>query len=211
MENVAIKKFLSSGDGYGYGDGSGYGYGYGNGDGDGNASGAGSGNASGDGAGYGSGYGYGDGYKINNDFIHKIDEIPTIIKNIKGSVASGFIIYKDLTQSKTYVVKGNGYFAHGETIKLAMQALEEKIMQDLEPDELIEKFLEVTDINKSYPATYFFEWHGKLTGSCLQGRESFVKNNNIDLTKDMDIHKFIEICKDSYGKDVFKMLIEKLK
>ena len=192
MENK-IKKWLSDGSGSGSGSGSGFGSGSGDGSGD----------------GYWDGYWY--GCKIGNDFVHNIDSTPTMIKNIKGDVASGYIMMKDLSQIKTYVVKGGGYFAHGETIKLAMQALEDKIILNLEPEELIEKFLEVTDTNKNYTAQYFFDWHGKLTGSCLQGRELFVKNKNIRLESEMNMYEFIEICKNDYGKDVILQLESRIK
>jgi hypothetical protein len=190
------------GDGYDYGYDSGYGYGYGSGYG----YGTGSGYGSGSGSGYGSGDGY--GYLVNGKMIYSIDDIPTIINTIKGNVARGFIVNKDMTFTKTYVVKGGGYFAHGETILLAAQSLENKIIANMDIDEIIEKFLEVTDKKKNYPAKYFFEWHGGLTGSCLQGRESFVKNKGIDLESDMTLTEFIEVCKDDYGKEVILKLEE---
>jgi hypothetical protein len=164
----------------------------------------------GDSSGYDSGYGdgSGDGYKINNDMIYNIDSIPTIIKHIKENVAKGFVVNDDLSFTKAFIVKGNGYFAHGASIKEAMQSLEDKIISNMDVDEIIEKFLEVTDRNKSYSAKYFFDWHGRLTGSCLQGRESFIKNKSIDLDSDMTLKEFVKVCKDDYGKEVILKLEE---
>ena len=230
METVSVKSFLSSGygdgsgdgsgfgfgfgDGYGYGcgdgDGAGFGYGVGDGFGDGDGFGCGDGLGSGFGSGHGFGSGDGYGYKINAKTIHGIDGTSTILTSIKGAIARGYIVNKDMTLTKTFVAKINNMFAHGKTIKEAMESLEEKIISNLEPEEVINLFIEKTELTKRYPASYFFEWHGKLTGSCLQGRESFVKNLNIDLAKDITVKEFVEICKDSYGKEVILMLKDRI-
>lgn len=207
-----------SGSGSGSGDGSGSGAGYGSGSGDGCRSGSGSGDGSGagswDGSGYGSGAGDGSwsgaGHKLNNKKIYKIDNVNAVITNIKGNIATGYIVNDDFTQTKTCVAKNEEYFAHGKTLKEALQALEEKVIANLDSDEIIEMFLNEIDIAKSYLAQYFLDWHGKLTGSCKQGRESFIKNKNIDLNSNMTVLEFIEICKDDYGKDVILQLKERL-
>ena len=161
---------------------------------------------------YGSGSGYGDGFKLGKDMVYNIDDVPTVIKSIKGNVARGYIVNDDLTMNKTYVVKDekNKYFAHGKTIKKAAEALQNKIIADMDTEELIDMFLCEVDINKQYPASYFFNWHGKLTGSCLQGRESFVKNKRIDLTKNMTLGEFLEITKHEYGGEIIEQIIEKI-
>ena len=70
-------------------------------------------------AGFGAGAGAGAGYKLNNEYVFKVDGMPTIIKSIKGQIAKGYIVNEDLTMTKTYVVKSldSQYFAHGESIK----------------------------------------------------------------------------------------------
>jgi hypothetical protein len=232
MEN--IKDWVKVNDGYGsgYGSGSGsgnadgYGYGYGDGYGSGsyNADGYGSGYGSGDGygdgyaygygSGYGSGSGSGDGsgYKISGCDIYNIDGINTIIDNVKRLVSSGYIVNKDLTQTKTYIVKDaeSKYFAHGSTLKQAMESLEEKIVADLGVDERIETFLKDVDKNKKYPIKYFFDWHGKLTGSCLQGRESFIQNKQFNLNDEINLNEFIDLCENQYGWGVIKQIKEEL-
>lgn len=76
-----------SGSGYVCGSGSGYVCGYGDGYGD----------------GYGFGFGFGDGFgyssssctdiiMFNTEKIYRIDEVPTIIRNIKKQIAKGFIV-----------------------------------------------------------------------------------------------------------------------
>lgn len=60
----------------------------------------------------------------------------------------------------------DGKYAHGETVKKAMDALRDKIFCDMPEEKRIEKFIEETDPKKTYPARYFYDWHHRLTGSC---------------------------------------------
>lgn len=54
------------------------------------------GDGSGDGSGSGYGDGYGDGVKsINGNSIYVVDNIPTIITNVKGNIAK--VLYFSLT------------------------------------------------------------------------------------------------------------------
>ena len=206
-----IKRFLTSGygsgDGSGYGSGDGSGYGYGSGDGSGYGSGDGSGYGSGDGSGYGYGYGSGDGLlSFNNTKIYTIDSVATIITHVKNNIAKGFILNKDFTKDECYIAKGHNYFAHGKTIEEAIKNLQDKIFDDLEPEEKIEEFKKEFKKDKKYKGTEFYKWHNRLTGSCEMGRNSFVKNHNINLNEEFTVKEFIEITENDYGGDIIKML-----
>ena len=225
MESL-IKKFLSikgsgSGDGSGYG--SGYGYGSGSGSGDGSGSGYGSGSGSGSGYGYGSGSGdgsgdgYGDGSgsgdgirSINNQTVHLIDGVQTIIYSIKGNVAKGYILGGDLTLSDCYVIKRNDLFAHGKTLRDANEALNVKLFELLPIEDRIVEFNKIfKDYKKKYSASLFFDWHNKLTGSCDLGRRSFCQSNGIDLDNGKyTVFEFIELTKNSYEGHIIKMLVK---
>lgn len=234
MEEKLIEQWLNvevissgagTGAGYGYGDGNGYGsgtgsgygdgYGYGAGSGDGSGTGDGSGSGDGTGAGYGSGdgYGYGSGWGFINNIkyynqnrIWLIDRVPTIIKSIHGNVARGFIMNKDLTLDPTYIVKGSKLFAHGSTLIEAIQSLNGKIFDDMDLEDKIEIFKGKFNKTDKYKGTEFFTWHHNLTGSCLQGRNSFVKNNNLNLEDRYTVSEFLEIVKGSYGWGVLENL-----
>ena len=125
-----IEEFLKvdsgSGFGSGFGDGSGDGYGSGDGSGSGFGSGFGSGSGFGDGSGdgYGSGSGSGNGFGDGiNTFCGKkvyiIDDMQTIIESVRGNIAKGYILQSDLTLTPCHVVKENGKFAHGNTLREA--------------------------------------------------------------------------------------------
>ena len=194
MEEMKILKFLSKGYGYGYGDGSGYGSGYG--------------------YGYGSGYGSGDGIikSFNQERVYKIDGVNTIIRHIKGNVAKGFILNNDFTLDTCYIVKGNNCFAHGETLRKAQEALEDKLFEDLDVEERISIFVEKFKPGKKYPAKDFYSWHNKLTGSCEMGRKAFAKDHNIDVENDkLTVGEFINLTKDAFGGSIIRQLAEELK
>ena len=160
----------------------------------------------------GSGYGDGSGYglkSINNNKIYVIDGVQTIITNVKLNLAKGYIVKSDLTLDPCYVVKGDGYFAHGKTPKEANDALRAKIYENMDEDEAIEKFMGTFREDASYAGRDFFEWHHYLTGSCLMGRESFVKDKGLSLDAMYTVREFIELCKHAYGGEVIGHLKEK--
>lgn len=143
--------------GYGGGWGSGYGLDEGNGNGAGENSqdelygdSYGYGEASGSGEDDGTGFGGGEGVAVQNATrnlalargrfyfqncisfdgkqVYMIDAVPTIITAVTGALAKGFIIAPDFTLSPCFIVKSEGYFAHGKTVQEAREALREKIM-----------------------------------------------------------------------------------
>ena len=177
-----------SGYGYGYGDGSGYGYGYGDGD--------------------GSGYGDGSGLvEINGQKVYSIDDTATIITAVRGNVAKGYILQTDLSLKPCYVAKGNNCFAHGYNLRDAMNALTDKMFEDMPEEDRIAEFIKAhPDINKAHPNRDLFEWHHRLTGSCLPGREAFVSNKGLSLDGETTVADFIELTKNAYNVSVIKNL-----
>ena len=207
------------GDGYGYGDGcgSGGGSGYGDGGGSGDGSGGGSGDGSGDGSGYGDGYGggygdgYGDGYvygggikKYDGEDVHMIDGVQTIITAVHGNIAKGTILQEDLTLTPCFVAKVDGFFAHGETARAAVEAARDKAFKDLPQEERITAFLNAIKPNTAYPVMTLYDWHHRLTGSCEAGRKAFAKDHGIDLSTCMTREAFFELTKDAYGGSVIR-------
>ena len=212
MEKI-IEEFLKieTGDGYGSGDGDGDGDGYGSGSGDGYGYGYGDG--------YGSGYGSGDGYgygsgvsRFNNDKVYSIDRVSTIIKKVKGNIAHGYILNDDFTLEPCYIAKGHNKFAHGKTVRKAVEDLQNKIFEDMDTDEAIELFLKEFELDKKYNAKDFYIWHNRLTGSCEMGRDSFVKNKGIDLENNMyTVQEFINITRNDFGGDIIRQLEDVIK
>lgn len=189
------------------GDGSGSGYGSGSGSGDGSDSGLGSGS----GDGYGDGYGLGSGDRIkaiNDQQVYMVDGISTLIDVCHETYAMGRILHSDLTTEKCFIVKQDGMFAHGETMRDARDALLGKLFDDMPEEERIEKFVESHDLHERYTNRDFFSWHHRLTGSCLQGRTAFAQDHGIDLDGSMTTKEFLELTKDSYGGDIIRRTIK---
>ena len=235
MEEIKILEFISSGEGSGngdgngrgticgcsYGSGDGSGYSYDDGSGDGSGSGSGDGYASGGcyGSGYGSGYGdydgsgfgdcYGSGLKsINGKKIYMIDGIATTIRHIHGNTAKGTIINRDLTETPCYIVKEGKYFAHGKTLAEVREALQDKLFYEMPTEARIAAFWACHKKGVKYPTKDFFEWHHKLTRSCLMGRQQFAKDHGVDLEGEMTVEEFIKLTENSFGGDIIKKLEE---
>ena len=219
----SVKKFVAvssgygsgsdcgSGNGFGSDNGSGYdyGYGYGNGNGSGFGSGSGYGFGSGSGFGNGSGFGSGDGIaSYDGRDVHLIDDVQTIITAVFGGAAKGYILETDLTLTPCYVAKSGNTFAHGNTLKEAIDELHEKLFDDMPEEDRIAEFFKAHSPGVKYPAKDLFVWHNRLTGSCEAGRMSFVRSHDIDLENDtFTIEEFINLCKDSYGGETIKKLL----
>ena len=199
---------LGRGDGSGFGSNDGYGFG--------------SGNSSGPGFGEGSGFGYGDisayssvrgGIKVlNGNIVDYIDNIPTIITQVHGNIACGYIVQNFPTLESCFIAKVDNFFAHGKTLKEAVANAKAKRMRKIPIEEQIEKFIKVLGpLDSEHTGKEFYDWHHVLTGSCEMGRDTFCKTHNIDLTQKYTVKYFLDITKDSYGSDVIKLIEEAYK
>ena len=234
MESLTdkIEKFLAissgygsgsgSGSGSGYGDGSGSGYGSGYGDGYGDGSGSGSGSGSGYGSGYGDGYGSGDGdgdgsgdgsgsgYGIEEFDGHKlysIDDVPTVITAVHGNYAQGFTIKNNSIKVPCYIARVDNKFAHGETLRQALEDATAKAMQAKPLEERIADTVKAhQDPNEIIPNTELFKLHNVLTGSCKFGRKQFCEQHGISLDDAMTMCRFMELTANAYGGEAIRQL-----
>lgn len=158
---LSIKQpiYASCGSGFGSSDYSGCGDGYGSGQGYASKDGNGFGN--GCGAGYNNFYGYGfgcicgrgfdksDGYDegsyygniltFNGNIVDNVDMLPTIIIQVNGDFAKGYIVKDDLTLESCYIAKVGNFFAHGKTLKDAVTDAEKKREKNMPIEERIKK------------------------------------------------------------------------
>lgn len=218
-----------SGSGDGDGDGWGSGWGYGSGDGYGRVSGLGSGWGSGSGSGSGSGWGYGWGsgsgygsgdgsgsgsgwgsgslHSVNGQAVHYIDDLPTIITSVHGSIAQGGIVKFDFTLKPCYIARVGDCFAHGDTLHDAVRDATAKALEDEPVEERVARFRAAyPDYNKPVSCRELFDWHHILTGSCEAGRRQFCRDHDIDLDASYTVRYFIDITRDAYGGGVIKLL-----
>ena len=193
------------------------GYGTGGGSGSGSADGSGVGYGSSDGSGsiygfdYGAGYGgnYGGFKELNGNIVDYIDNVPTIISQVRGNIARGYIVKEDLTLDPCFIAKVDGSFAHGKTLEGAVIDAKAKEIEKLPIEERIANFKETFGpLNSEHIGEEFYVWHGILTGSCRMGRDGFCKAHGIDLSKKYTVKYFLDITKDSYGGDVIRLIKE---
>jgi hypothetical protein len=135
----------------------------------------------------------------------------TVIEKVHGNVVKGFTINSDLTIRPCFICKGENEFAHGATFAEAQKALQDKIFKSMDTEDKIAAFLKEFKPDVKYPARSFYEWHHKLTGSCEFGRNSFVKNNGIDLENGMyTVQEFIEYTKNYFGGDIIRQIAKEM-
>lgn len=199
---------LGRGDGSGFGSNDGYGFG--------------SGDSSGFGFSDGSGFGYGGnsayssvrgGIKVlNGNIVDYIDNIPTIITQVHGNIACGYIVQNVPTLESCFIAKVGNFFAHGKTLKEAVADAKAKRMGKTPIEEQIEKFIKVLGpLDSEHTGKEFYDWHHVLTGSCEMGRDRFCKIHNIDLTKMYSVRYFLDITEEAYGSDVIKLIRKEYK
>ena len=127
-------------------------------------------------------------------------------------MAKGFIFQEDLSLTPCYVVKGNNLFAHGDNLHDAMSALTDKMFGDMPEEERIAEFIKAhPDIHKAYPNRDLFDWHHRLTGSCIAGRNAFVKDKGLTLDGETTVAAFIKLTKNAYGGSTIRNLEEAYK
>ena len=171
-----------------------------------------SGSGSGSGSGYGDGYGDGYGSCIKDfagETVYWIDNVQTILDHVRGNVAKGRILNGDLTTKKCWIVKQDGKFAHGASLREAQQALVDKLFDDMPEDERIEAFVAEHEINTAYPNRVFYSWHHRLTGSCDLGRKTWVEERGLSLDDSITTREFLELTKDAYGGSVIRKVLER--
>lgn len=229
---LSIKRpiYASCGDsGFGSSDYSGCSYGYGSGQGYASKDGCGSGN--GCGAGYSNFFGYGfgcecgcgyeesDGYgegsyydnilTFNGNIVDNVDMLPTIIIQVNGNFAKGYIVKDDLTLKSCYIAKVGNFFAHGKTLKGAVTDAKKKREKNMLIKERIKKFVETFgSLNSEHIGKEYYDWHHILTNSCQMGRDKFCEAHDIDLSKKYTVKYFLDITKNSYGSNIIKLIRE---
>ena len=209
-----------SGSGSGISCGFGYASGFGSGDVDltcfgysfahGYGCGAGHSDGSGDGydfdGGFGNGSDEGDVKSINGNIVDYIDDVPTIITQVRGNIACGYIVKCDLTLEFCYIAKVGDSFAHRKTLRDAVADAKAKGTERLPIEERIKKFKDVFgSLDSEHTGKEFYIWHNILTGSCRMGRDEFCKSNNIDLEKMYSVRYFLDITENAYGDEIIKL------
>ena len=126
-----------------------------------------------------------------------------MIDRVHGNYAKGRILQSDLTTRPCYVARVGNYFAHGDTLRQAMDDAQAKYDEHLPLEERIAAFnAEFPDRNVKVDAARLFQWHHRLTGSCLMGRKQFCEERGLDYEHGhYTVNEFIALTRNSYGKE----------
>ena len=171
-------------------------------------SGAGSGSGSGSGSGDGYGYGYGDGSGVkefNGRKVYDIDSVPTLIFAVKGDTAKGATLQKDMSLKDCWIAKRGNFFAHGDTLHAAVEAVEAKWRENRPLDDRIAEFVK-THPSLDEPYGDLFDWHHILTGSCEFGRRQWCDGHGYKPTDSITLRAFFEQTKNDYGRVVIRQV-----
>ena len=142
--------------------------------------------------------------------VYQIDGVATLIESVHGNYAKGSILRSDFTLKPCYIARVDDSFAHGETLRKAMQDAASKAMERMPLEDRISEFKKLFPYaDTMIPARKLYEWHHILTGSCEMGRKQFARDNNIDIDSDhFTIREFISLTKHSYGSSAIRKLAE---
>jgi len=110
-----------------------------------------------------------------------------------------------LTLKPCFLAKYEDHFAHGKTSREALDEARNKAFEDATEEERIERFL--SEFPNGGKAQDLFSAHGWLTGSCLMGREQFVKDHGINMDGSFTLQEFVDLCKDAYGGEIVRRLV----
>ena len=144
---------------------------------------------------------------MNGEPVWLIDDVPTILRVVRGDVAKGCILRGDLTLVNCYVAKGGGFFAHGSTLREAVEALREKRLENMPEEERVKAFVEThPDPDAEYANEDLFQWHHRLTGSCLAGRKAFIEDRGLSLEGTTTVREFIRLTRNAYGGSTIRKL-----
>lgn len=139
--------------------------------------------------------------------VYNIDGVPTIITDIYGDRAQGFILNPDLKLTPCYIVKKNGRFAHGETLHEAKGMLLAKLYNMKPESERIKAFKKkFPKYDVPYSNADLFNYHHILTGSCRLGRLAFMRSHGLSLKGTTTVEDFIKLTKDAYRGNIIKRL-----
>jgi hypothetical protein len=84
-----------------------------------------------------------------------------------------------------------------------MAALTDKMFEDMPEEERIAEFIKThPDPNAEYPNQDLFDWHHRLTGSCMAGRNAFIKDRGLTLDGQTTVIDFIQLTKYAYNGSV---------
>lgn len=111
--------------------------------------------------------------------------------------------YKYSSSRYVYVAERNGYTAHGENVKRAINDVDFKILRSMNIGENIERIKKQGYITAND--------YRLITGACHYGVNKFLEENNLTWEDKKSIEEVLKLVENQYGYDRFKEFVEILK
>lgn len=147
----------------------------------------------------------------NGEPVYVVDGIPCVFKTVHDVWAKVDVINrKDFTARTAFIGKCKGFFAHGETLRKALQDAKAKYFRNIDfeskKEELKRLFSRSAD--KKLPVSILYEWHGILTGSCRFGRDEFMRTHALKDDDRLTLNEFVDLTAAHFGGDKIQKLTE---
>ena len=138
--------------------------------------------------------------------------MPTAITAVHGNYAQGFTVKCNSIKVPCYIARVDNSFAHGETLRQAIEDATDKALQAKPLEERIaDTVMAHPDPNEIIPNNELFKLHNVLTGSCEFGRKQFCEQHGISLDESMTMCRFIELTAAAYGGEAIRQLAKAYK
>ena len=95
-----------------------------------------------------------------------------------------------------YIAEKNGYTAHGETIRNAVEDLQFKMLENVNLEEHIQRIKQQGYMNAND--------YRLLTGACREGTNHFLQEHGLTWEDTMSVEQVLEITKGQYGFERFQ-------
>lgn len=147
----------------------------------------------------------------NGERVYVVDGIPCVFKTVHDVWAKVDVINRtDFTAQVAFIGKCKGFFAHGETLRMALQDAKGKYYRSVDfeakKEELKALFLRSAD--KKLPVSTLYDWHGILTGSCRFGRDEFMRTHALKDDDRLTLNEFVNLTAAHFGGDKIQKLQE---
>jgi hypothetical protein len=137
--------------------------------------------------------------------VYFIENMPFVLYNVIGKAAYAGKLLPDMSIKRGVLVRYGDSFAFAESAKDAFdKARELSIKRGWKrtvPDPAKFMLDKYPDPDCLYPIKELLELHNILTGSCLSGREDFIRNNGLDITGKATLRDFFNYSKYVFGKE----------
>ena len=123
-------------------------------------------------------------------------------------MAKGAVLRRDMTLRDCWIAKRGNFFAHGDTLHEAVEAVEAKWRENRPLGERIAEFVK-THPSLDEPYGDLFEWHHVLTGSCEFGRRQWCDEHGYKPTDSITLRTFFTETAGNYGGGVIRQVAQK--